>query len=183
MARLGLEATASPAQANAVLAAITTLFQKLHEADGFRRRIEGMDRDAARFRADVEEMVQRTALDLDSVDVEAAEHELHSRLQRARATEQSRQNLIKQRGQEAGKLRKAQETLAATHNRLEAMCREAGCATYEELPRAEQRSARRQQLENDIRQREEHLLTLSAGAALNEFIADASRLDADSLDQ
>src|SRR5437762_7265552 len=46
-----LEAT--PAQANAFLAAITELFQKLHEADGFRRRVEGMDRDARHFAADV----------------------------------------------------------------------------------------------------------------------------------
>jgi uncharacterized protein YhaN len=182
MARLGLGADSSPAQANAVLAAITTLFQKLHEADGFRRRIDGMDRDAAQFQADVQEMVQRTAPDLADLDVEAAEQELHARLLRGRNAQQSRQILFTRRGQEAGKLHKAQEALTATRSQLEAMCREAGCARHEDLPRAEQRSTRRQQLENDIRQREEHLLTLSAGTTLDEFIADAARVDADSIE-
>jgi uncharacterized protein YhaN len=182
MGRLGLEPNASPAQANAVLAAINTLFQKLHEADDFRRRIDGIDRDVALFRADVEQVLQRAAPDLASLDTEAAERELHSRLRRARLAQQDRQNLVNQRAQEAGKHRKAQEMLAETRRRLEAMCREAGCATHEELPRAEQRSARRQQLENDIRQIEEHLLALSAGTTLDEFIADAARVDVDSID-
>jgi len=143
MARLGLETNASAAQANAVLAAITTLFQKLHEADGFQRRIDGIDRDAAQFRADLQETARLAAPELASLEVEAAERELYSRLQPARSARHSQQNLQKQRELEAGKLRKAQENLAAIGRRLEAMCREAGCAAHEELPRAEQRSARR----------------------------------------
>ncbi len=182
MARIGLEADASPAQANAVLAAITKLFQKLHEADGFRRRIEGMDRDTARFRADVEEMVQRVAPDLVGVDAESATQQFHTRLQDARTANESRLNLLTRREQEAGKLQKAQETLTASRHRLDAMCREAGCAKHADLPAAERRSSRRQQLENDIRQREEHLLSLSAGTTLDEFVADAAREDADSLE-
>jgi uncharacterized protein YhaN len=181
MARLGLGTNASPAQANAVLGAITTLFQKLHEADGFWRRIEGMDRDAATFEADVRELVEGAAPDLASQEVAYGVKELHSRLQRARVTHQTRQNLLKQHDQEKGKLRKAEKTSDAMRRRLEAMCLQAGCATPEELPGAEQRSARRLELENEIRHGEEHLLTLSAGAALDEFIADAGQVDADGI--
>ncbi len=112
---------------------------------------------------------------------EPGAQELHSRLQRARAAHQDRQSLLRQRGQESGKIRKAGVALGETRGLLEAMCREAGCATHEELPRSEQRSARRRQLERDIRQCEEHLLTLSAGAALDEFIVDAARVDVDGI--
>src|SRR5207248_1294475 len=72
MARLGLEAEATPAQANAFLAAITELFQKLHEADGFRRRVEGMDRDARHFAADVRTLAERVAPDLARLPPERA---------------------------------------------------------------------------------------------------------------
>jgi uncharacterized protein YhaN len=182
VARIGLDADASAAQANAVLAAIGALFQKLHEADGFRRRIEGMDRDTAQFTAGVKEVVMRVSTDLAGLDAEAAAQQLHLRLKRARTARQSRDSLLGQKKLEAEKLREAQVALRDARRRLEIMCREAHCENHEQLPLAEQRSLCRQQLENEIRQHEEHLLTLSAGMTLNEFIADAVQVEADGLD-
>jgi uncharacterized protein YhaN len=181
MARLGLEPDAEPAAANAFLNAITKLFQKLHEADGFRRRIEGMDRDARQFNADVQALAQLVAPDLTDQDAQQTVAELYTRLTRARGAQQEQQTLQRQRVQEMEKRDKAQTTVVETKIQLDALCQEARCTSFEDLPQAEQRSATRRQLEKDLGQLEEQLLTLSAGATLEEFVAEAAEVDADSL--
>jgi uncharacterized protein YhaN len=64
---------------------------------------------------------------------------------------------------------------------LESMCQEAHCSSLEELPQAFQRSARYKELKRGIQQREEQILTHSAGASVEAFIAQAETLDPDAL--
>jgi uncharacterized protein YhaN len=181
MARLGLEAEATPAQANAFLAAITELFQKLHEADGFRRRVEGMDRDARHFAADVRTLAERVAPDLAPLPPERACEELHARLTRARAAAQEREGLRQQRKRTEESLRKAEATIQGATSRLVALCAEAGCDHPDQLPAAEQRSAQRRQVEKDLIQIEEQIRSLSGGLTLTAFVAEAEAVDADAL--
>ena len=54
MERIGLEPSAAPAQAEVILTAIAELFQELDSHREFQKRIQGIDRDAERFTADVE---------------------------------------------------------------------------------------------------------------------------------
>ena len=53
MARIGLEAGAAPAQAEVILTAIAKLFQELDSHRDLQKRIQGIDRDAERFAAEV----------------------------------------------------------------------------------------------------------------------------------
>jgi uncharacterized protein YhaN len=61
------------------------------------------------------------------------------------------------------------------------MCREVQCESAEQLPDAEQRSIRRQRHEQDIRQAEDRILELSAGAELQAFIQETTAVAADQL--
>jgi uncharacterized protein YhaN len=180
-ARLGLPADALPAAANTFLGQITEMFQKLHEVNGFESRIEGVDRDAQDFAANVQTLTRQVASDLEAAPADQAVRELNARLTRARAAQKERQTLDKQRTEERKKIRLASEALAAANRRLDAMCQEARCSTHTELPQVAQCSARRKQFEKEIQQREEQILTHSAGATVEELIGQAQQLDPDAL--
>lgn len=183
MARLGLEPNAPPAAANTFLSEIVALFQKLHEADGFRRRIEGIERDARAFTADVHALARELMPDLEAPEPQRAVEELNRRLVQGRLAHEKQRGLAERQKQEEERLRRAEATIARQEARLDVLCRQAGCTSYEELPLAEQRSTRKRQVEHDLRQVEEYLRTLSAGAPLDEFVADATAIDADALEQ
>jgi uncharacterized protein YhaN len=61
------------------------------------------------------------------------------------------------------------------------MCQEAGCKSYDDLPAAEERSKRRQNIENQIEQLEDQLRKVSAGLTIDEFVRDALSVDSDSI--
>jgi uncharacterized protein YhaN len=180
-ARLGLPKDALPAAANTFLASITELFQKLHEVNGFESRIEGIDRDTEDFSAKVRALASQVATDLESAPPDQAVRELNARLAQTRDYQTKRQTLKKQRDEEQKKVRRANDSLMAADRRLESMCQEAHCSSLEELPQASQRSARYKELKRGIQQREEQILTHSAGASVEEFIAQAETLDPDAL--
>jgi uncharacterized protein YhaN len=180
-ARLGLPKDALPPAANAFLAAITELFQKLHEISGFESRIDGIDRDGETFSANVRALACQVGPDLESASPDQVARGLNARLASARKAQTERQALEEQRTDEQKKLRKANESLAASKQDLDSMCHEARCSTYDELRQAAERSARRKDLEKDVQQREEQILTHSAGATVEELIAQAEELDSDEL--
>jgi uncharacterized protein YhaN len=178
----GLESDADPAQAVSVIEDIKDLFVKLKEAEVLRQRIEGIDRDAKAFAEKVTDLTERDAPDLSGLPVEQAVAEFNTRLTRARKAKTQQQSLEQQGQQEQKKLRIAEDRIEKMHAQLAAMCREARCKSHEDLPAAEERSARRQQIQSQFEQLEEQLRKLSGGATLDEFIQDARSVDPDSID-
>jgi uncharacterized protein YhaN len=182
MTRLGLSCEATPAEANVFLAQIAKVLTKIHEADGNRRRIEGIDRDADRFTELARELAGRVCPDLTGFPAEAICEQLKERLKQGRSAAEKRNESRALRGREEERLRRAEESLHSAKVRLEVLCREAGCANEQELPAAEQRSRHRRQLETELRQLDEHLSELSGGQTLPEFLAAAEQVDPDTLD-
>jgi hypothetical protein len=83
---LGLPASASPEEAQAAMDALATLARVEEETEKTRRRLDGIDRDGARFAEDVRAVCSACAADLASRPPEEASVELARRI--ARATEQ-----------------------------------------------------------------------------------------------
>jgi uncharacterized protein YhaN len=129
----------------------------------------------------VQALAHRIAPDLEAIAAVDAARELNARLTGARATQKERRTLERQRDDERKKLRSATEALNAANHHLEAMCQEAQCSTPQELRDVFERSARRKKFEADIRVREEQILTHSAGATVEEMIAQAGLIDPDTL--
>jgi len=178
---LGLEADSIPPQASAVMNGLKDLFDKLKDADILRKRIEGIDRDQVQFAAKVLDLADAVAADLKEVPPEAAAAELNTRLTRARRAESQRQTLQDQLRREKKRLDKSIHAIAGIESRLDGMCREAGCSSYDDLPGAEKRSVKRLQLEADLSISDERLLELSGGSTIDNFIRNALKVDPDGI--
>jgi len=179
---IGLDADAIPAQANAVMEDLNSLFDKLKEANIFQKRIYGINRDTDEFTTKVTGLVDAVAKDLIDLPAGEAALELNSRLTLARTAQSQRQTLKKQLKQEKNRMDKAVGGIAAIETRLKGMCAEAACASYEDLPEAERKSDKRKKLETELKGLDERLHQLSAGATIDDFIKKALEVDPDGID-
>jgi uncharacterized protein YhaN len=179
--RLGIGTEPSPAEAAAVLDSITTLFARLATAESHRLRIAGIDRDAAEFARELHDFTGQTAPDLAEAGIGPATVELAARLQRASAAQEKVETLRTQREREARKLEGAQADIAEAQGRLKIFCREAGCHDIDGLARAEECSAQRRHLDEEIHRLEEKILQRSAGSPLEAFLAEAKAVEPDAL--
>lgn len=179
---LGLSADATPAQAFAVLEDLKILFDKLKEAGVLVKRISGIDRDADAFGVKVFRLTASHAPDLSKLPATQAAAELHARLTRARSAKARQEGLEKQRQQEEEQRKLAGKRISEITAQLAAMCREAGCQTHEDLSAAEERSNRRQDIENRLEQLERQLHKLSGGLTVDEFVRDVLSVDPDGID-
>lgn len=178
---LGLSADTSPQAANAMLAQIDDLFERLGEANGYAGRIDQIGRDAERFA----DLVRHTAAEVDaslaSLPAEDAAEALIRQLRQARDDRQQREKLEADRGRLDKQRQDARATIDQTTAQLDTLCREAGCEKVEALPEAERRSAEAVDLRQSLSQLDEQLAGLSAGASVEIFIDEAEQVDADTL--
>ncbi len=175
MARIGLEAEATPEQAEVFLNKISELLEKLTDRRNHQSRIRGIDRDADEFARDVMALAARTAQD--STDRPAGElaRELAKRLRDAQADAQQRTTLLKQRQREEESLRAAETQHEEARVCLERLCQEARCTDFDDLPEAERRSQNLVRLEAARATCEEQLTVAAAGADLAVFCASRRR--------
>ncbi len=178
---LGLGAETRPAEAGAVMEELKSIFDKLREAEVLQQRIEGIDRDAEAFSAEVAALATAVAPDLAGRPAEAAAGELQRRLTAGREAQSKRQALQTQVDQEQAKLRQSDGVVGEIESLLKGMCAEAGCRESHELPEAERRSSRRRQLEAQLGQEEERLVHLGGGSTVEDFIKEASAVDPDGI--
>jgi len=179
---LGLDADAIPGQAYAVMEELKSLFDNLKEAGILYQRILGIDKDAAAYEKKVAGFVRQAALKLEKLPVDQAASELNALLNRSRTARSQLDRLEKQRSQAQKRLRQAEENILEIRSKLDIMCEEAGCLKYEALTEAERRSAKRRQIESDLKDLEKQLHRLSGGADLDEFITEALAADPDGIE-
>lgn len=185
MSRIGLEPEATPEQANIFVQKVRDLRDQIRKASEFRSWIRTIDRDAELFARDVAAVVRRVAPDLEGQEQETPDvvvGTLQARLRTARDDDRNVRSLREQIAVETEALDAAEQSRAEALLELGGLCREASCATVEELPEAERRSLRRVRLEADLKRCEAQIRALSAGASIDAFIAEAGTLDPDSLD-
>jgi len=178
---LGLVVDSKPSQANAVMDDLSSLFEKLKEAETLQKRIKGIDRDSTEFADKVTGLVKTVAEELADLPVDQAATELNARLNRARANQTKLQAFEKQLSKEQKRDNQANKGMTKIKTRLKGMCEEAGCKSYEGLPEAERRSEKRRQIEYDLKTLDEQLLKLSAGNTIDDFVKEALNEDPDGL--
>ncbi len=179
---LGLDGKAIPAQANAVMEDLKSLFEKLKEADVLHKRLKSIDRDAEVFTTNVTTLVDRVAQDFKELPVEQAASELNTALNRSRTAKAQFDRLEKQRDQEQERVRGAEQDISGIRSELDTMCEEARCSKYEDLAEAERRSSKRRQIEANVEDLEGQLHKLSAGATIDDFVAEALAVDPDGIE-
>ncbi len=171
MDKLGYENDVTPAQADDLLAEHQALQDALARLRADRDRLEAIDRDAARFAIDAADLARRVGADCDDQPAARRARGLADRLQEARDVERKKRDLSRERDGEARQLAAAESEHLRAMARLDSLCKEAGCASHDELPAAERRSRDRGGLEDGLRRCEESLFAAGSGANLAEFAA------------
>jgi uncharacterized protein YhaN len=178
---LGIGREARPSEAVAVMEELKQLFDHLKEAEKLQNRLDAIHRDAEAFTQKVRLLAGAVAEDLLEAPAEEVAAELQRRLATAREAETTRGTLSRQIEDSDRRLRRAVAAIAEVNAMLGDMCAEAGCPAAADLPQAERRSAERRRLEAELAQANERLLQLGGGAAVDDFIGEASAVDPDGI--
>ena len=181
LAPLGLDGRALPSEALDFIETLQACFERLKEADDFRKRIEGIDRDTKEFERDVDLLVQKIAPDLASAEAHPAVTELKLRLGRA----SQEQAVLKRESEELESLEKVlvttQTDLRSCEEELSTMRCSAHCNTREELISAEQRSTAWTMLKNRQQELERNLSRIAGGTTLADLELQAESVNPDEL--
>ncbi|MBU6452738.1 MAG: AAA family ATPase [Cyanobacteria bacterium REEB67] len=178
---LGQNGPVLPSQANAIIETLETLFANQTQAQQFANRLNGIDRDAANFKARVKEIVTLVAADLIDFPPEQAATELNARLSKARTNKERLELLTRQHEEKTAALLDWQSKMQECKNELDLMCTQASVSDYEALPQAADGSKRLRETQSAFSQNEKALLALSGGVALEPFVADVEAVDADNI--
>ncbi len=180
VAPIGLAPESSPEQADAVIEQMDELLSRVREARQAVDRIEGGRREVEQFAGEV-----RAFDDLPGaggmVGVADRAQDLIRRLALARKAADDREALHRRRDLRRREGDDARARREAATARLEAMVREAGAASVDDLPAAERASTAARSLRDRIRDRDGQLGGLCGAESIAAFRALCASVDADRL--
>ena len=179
---IGLDEDTSPPAATAVIERIKTAKNQLAEANEFKKRINGIDRDAANFKTRVAALVTAIAPDLGAEHCENAVEILQSRLTAARSTQTTQKSLLERLNKAEEDKKDAEQRLARAETLIGTLCREAGCDRSADMTAVENRSTAKWRLLEELKTTEQHLRHFSGGATIEAFITEAESVDVDAIE-
>ncbi len=178
---LGLEPSASPSEANAVLDTLDSMFKSYAEMLDLSNRISAIDRDELVFKKNVKELTDKIAPDLNDFPSGQAASEMNARLAQARVNKATLETLntnITKTQKELEKYKSEQQDLV---NQLQAMVLQAKCVSFDDLQTAASKSALYVTTKEKLEEIEEQLLQLSGGKLLEPFTEEVGGQNFDSL--
>jgi uncharacterized protein YhaN len=178
---LALPAETPPSVAEEIVEQVNALVVEIGRIGDVTTRIDGIEHDAAQFCADVRQLALKVAPELAEQPPEPISEQMIARLQKARADRNTREALVKEHRRQEKKQQSAQAIVDEMTSRLATLCAEAGCTSAEALPQVEAAAAEAARLRADLRDRDEELVRLSAGAAIEAFAVEAAAIDPDVL--
>ncbi|QVW35327.1 AAA family ATPase [Geobacter sulfurreducens] len=181
VAPLGIESKTLPAEASEFIETLQGCFDKLKEADDFRKRIDGIDRDARVFEEAVLELAKEIDPDLAGLDTPQVVLQFKSRVGRA-AQDKA---LVQQYSEEIDTLGKTlvdtQAELDSIDEQMAALRQLAGCLTEEELNEVERRSNEYLKFKEKLEEVEEALARIAEGIPFADLEIQAQGIDPDEL--
>ncbi len=117
-----------PADVNAMLDDLQNCLAKLKDAEGYRKRIDGIDRDAGQYEQEVRNLLQRVAPELAQAPLEQAVTRLQAMLGKANEDKALLAKYAEDLENLAEEIRHGEETLQSLHGQLDEFLRLAGCA-------------------------------------------------------
>jgi len=140
-----------------------------------------MQADADAFAEAVGKLVERLNPALRSLEPEAAIAQLHQVLLEANENRKLLRQEVNRQSEVEGKLRQAEQSSARCAAELEALYREAGAPDAQSAREAWARSNRRRELKRLLGECDARLGLVSAGKTIDEFLAEAGSVEADSI--
>ena len=173
MERIGLEHAALPSQANMVLGQITQLFQELYDADGFRKRNQGIERDSSNFLSDVQAILEEYSPERVSLPVEESIKDLSARIQLARENATTFDRLAADKKKCEASLRKTGVDINRQKVQLNELLRQAHCEDYDQLARAAELSTSHKRAIERMELLEGKIRSIAGVTTLDSFVAEA----------
>lgn len=181
VAPLGIESKTIPSEMIDFIETLQTCFDKLKEADDFRKRIEGIDRDALKFEESVLALVNEIAPDISGTEAPQAVSQLKILLGKASQDKA----LVQQYAAEIDALNvsilAALTKLAGIDEQIAALRQLAGSETEEQLNDAERRSGELLKFREKLENMEETLASIAEGLSLTDLEEQAQEIDPDDL--
>ncbi len=162
---------------------INELFSLARQRDTLKKQIDQRQAALAAFEAEtraLESQLGQQEATRDPLPVVAGLMEM---LQQHRQRESKRQTLGEQRDQVEEECDTARQTLRLRDKELATLCGEARCVAVADLPRVEEASSKRGELEQQVRALDDQLTLLAGGKELTAFIEEVRSQDAETLDQ
>ena len=179
--KLGFDADAAPEDVNDFVLALDQVFGELEKAGEKQQRIAGMQSNFEKYEDRVNDLLEKLAPDLKSLETTVAIVELHDRLAADQSRYKDRKQLEEQRKKKQVALAKVMENLAAEREKLRLLCMDAQTDAPDDLPEIEERAARKSELMTDLGAVNERLSELASGQDLNAFVVDVQAHDPDEL--
>ena len=178
---LGLQEEVSPLEAVDLIETLRSCFDKLKEADDLKKRIVGIDRDAAELETELKVFLGKIAPEMLDLPLDRAILKLRTMLIQAQKDATVHEKL----SEELDSLRKevtgAQEMLQRATGQMDGLLAIAKCEKTEELPAVITRFTDSQRLREKISDTEAILAKIGAGTSLEAFTKQANEVNADEL--
>jgi uncharacterized protein YhaN len=171
----------SPGAAELYLNCVREIDADLKKAADLEHRITTMRADAGRFTAEVSEVVAHLSPEHIGLEPEAAIGHLHRSLTEAHQNLKLLEQKRSQQSEIEVKWETAKQSAARCAAELDGLCREASAPDGDTARQAWAVSSRRRELEKRVAEYDERLRLVSAGKTVDEFLADAAAVDADSI--
>lgn len=177
---LGVEREIAPIEANEIVEDLKSCFDKLREAEDFRARIEGIQRDGEDFRREIGIVLKMTGQELPG-RMEQQVVELHGLLGRAKKNQALLEKYSKEVCEAEDEVRQIEADQKSFEEQMSVLRRQAGCEKNDELEEAEQASEDLQQFKGRLFEIEEQLLRGADGLSLEELESQAESVNPDEL--
>ena len=178
---LGLTGEVTTIEAIDLIETLQNCFEKLKEADDLKKRIDGIERDAAELKAEVNVLLEKVAPVMLNLPLDQAILELRIMLSQA----QKDSTLYDKLSEEIDSLKKevstAKKAFQNARKQMDELLGIAKCEKPEELAAVIARFMEYQRLQEKISDTEAILAKIGAGVPLEELIRQATEVDADEL--
>ncbi|MDY6823674.1 MAG: AAA family ATPase [Thermodesulfobacteriota bacterium] len=178
---LGLADEISPTEAPGMIDTLQDCFNKLKDADDLKKRIDGIDRDAAELEKAVKTLIEEADPDMGEINLEQAVLQLRTRLSQA----QKDKTLYEQYAEEVDALEKeiskVEKTLKSAEEQMDELVRIAKSEKPEALAEIIIKFNEYKQLKKKISDTEETLTKIGAGTTIEALDRQAAAVSADEL--
>lgn len=178
---LGLGEKTTPDEVLVTLSKFDELFKKIDDSDTLEQRIFDINRDADQFNADVKALIGHVAPEWSGLTPDQAAVQLNAELTRAREAATRHAQIAREIEQKSRGLRDAEKEIALAKEKLNGLCRQAGCQNPDELEAREKLSADYQDLKKRIQILETDIVERGGGASLQQILLEVEKVDVDAL--
>jgi len=178
---LGLQEEVSTLEALDVFDTLQSCFDKLKEANGLQKRIDGIDRDATELEKEVKAFLGKVAPDMLALPLDQAILQLRTMFDQAQKDGSRYDNISEEIQSLQEEVSAVEKTLQSAMEQMDELLRTAGCDKPEELTAVISRFTVYQRLQSKISDTEAALAKIGAGVPIEELSRQAAEVNADEL--